>query len=158
MPSTGEEIGPFLSFYRRWLDMKVREFEPRYVIFEAPILPQARLDEDGHLRPAPTNIATTRKLQGLAGVTEMVVHDLRQEGLEVEVREAYLSTVKKAITGSGKGSKPDMMSVCRKCGLAPKSYDEADAFGVWIVGLRSYAKQFVNIWDQAIWGNRGAML
>lgn len=172
MPDTKEEVGPFLDFFDRWLHRKITEVLEEagvvtavgdygtyptdakvYLIFEAPVLPRARLDNRGHLVQAPTTIATTRKLQGLAGVTEMV--GVRRH---LEVREVHLQTVKKELSGSGRGEKPDMIRAAKRCGLNPKNSDEADAFGVWLVGVRHYAKQFQHTWDQRLWGGRGAML
>jgi hypothetical protein len=172
MPSTGEEVGPFLDFFYRWLNAKLTElledlelatvpgpFGPKpanaadlMVIMEAPLLPRAKIDETGTLRQAPTSIATTRKLQGLAGVCEMVCY---QRG--VDIREVNLQTVKKELGGGG-GGKPDMMAAAKRCGLNPKVFDEADAFGVWIVGVRHYARQFQQIWDQRLYGGRSGNL
>lgn len=169
MPDTGEEVGPFLDFFYRWLHAKVTDlledleletvpgkFGPTpvdraalMVVMEAPLLPRARIDETGTLRQAPTSVATTRKLQGLAGVCEMVCY---QRGLEV--REVYVQTVKKELGGSGKSQKPDMMAAAKRCGLTPKTFDEADSFGVWLVAVRHYAKQFQQIWDQRLYGGR----
>ncbi len=149
MPDTKEEVGPFLDFYEKWLNMQLAEYEPTMVLFEAPLLPKAKIDNTGHLVQAPTTIATTRKLQGLAGITEMVCYRRK-----IEVREVFLQTVKKALAGDGRADKVDMMSACRRCGLAPKTFDEADAFGVWIVGVRHYAKPFQQLWDQRLYGAR----
>lgn len=150
MPDTGEEIGPFGDFFERWLAIKLDELQPSMVIFEAPLLPVARIDRDnGRLIQAPTTIATTRKLQGLAWSVEVQCYKRR-----LEVREVYGSTVKKELSGSGKGVKADMMAAAKRCGLAPKSFDEADAFGVWLVGVRHYAKAFQQRWDQRLYGGR----
>lgn len=167
MPDTKEDVGLFLDFFDRWLHAKVTEvleeggvettpgdYGPKptstvYLVFEAPLLPRARLDGRGHLVAAPTSIATTRKLQGLAGVAEMV--GVRR-GLEV--REVFLQTVKKELGGSGRAEKPDMVRAAKRCGLNPKNTDEADAFGVWLVGVRHYARQFQHTWDQRLWSNR----
>lgn len=147
MPSTGEEIGPFGDFFERWLNIKLDELQPSMVMFEAPLLPGAKIGDDGHLVKAPTSIATTRKLQGLAWSVEVQCHRRR-----LEVREVYGATVKKELSGSGRGQKPDMMAAARRCGLAPKSFDEADAFGVWLVGVRYYASKFRQRWDQRLYG------
>lgn len=149
MPDTGEEVGPFLDFYMQWLELQLREYQPSMVIFEAPLLPKASIDDRGHLKQAPTTIATTRKLQGLAGVTEMVCFRAK-----LEVREVYLQTVKKELGGHGHATKVDMMAAAKRCGLEPRTYDEADAFGVWLVAVRHYAKQFQHVWDQRLYGGR----
>ena len=169
MPDTKEDVGSFLYFYRRWLHRKLDElFEevnaechptadglklenPRDVIiaFEAPLLPRAHLHHDpvkgAQLKQAPVTMATTRKLQGLAGVTEMVAIE---RGCLCE--EANLQSVKKALGGAG--GKEDMMAAAKRCGLAPKVHDEADAFGLWILAVRAYAKQFQRVWDQKLYG------
>lgn len=177
MPDTGEEVGPFLDFFYQWFHAKVSDlmldleleavpgrFGGRFgptpadttaimVVMEAPLLPRARIDELGTLRQAPTSVATTRKLQGLAGVCEMVCY---QRG--IEVREVYVQTVKKELGGSGSAGKPDMMAAAKRCGLAPKTFDEADSFGVWLVAVRHYAKQFQQLWDQRLYGGRAGTL
>lgn len=162
MPDTKEEVGPFLSFFQRWLQAMILEHRPTYVVFEAPMLPKARFDRaTGKMTQAPTTIATTRKLQGLAGVCEMVVFDLNFEGrnkpswTQVEVREVFLQTVKKELAGSGRAEKPDMMRAAKRCGVDVRTYDEADAFGVWLVSVRHYAKTYQHIWDQKLFGGRG---
>jgi hypothetical protein len=171
MPDTGQEVGPFLDFFYRWLHLKLTELmqdidglevkpgpfgiQPAdasglMVIMEAPVLPRAKIDDQGTLRQAPTSLATTRKLQGLAGVCEMVCY---QRG--VEIREVFVQTVKKELGGSGSSGKPDMMAAARRCGMEPKTFDEADAFGVWLVSVRHYARQFQHTWDQRLYGGRG---
>lgn len=176
MPSTKEEVGPFLDVFFRWLHGKISELQteagieteagvygPRsvdpkalVVIIEAPFLPKAKFDRaTGVLHQAPTTIATTRKLQGLAGIAEMVCYQRH-----VLIEEANLASVKKALGGSTtrKTSEVDMMEAARKCGLAPKVHDEADAFGVWILAVRAYARRYQHIWDQKLYGARGALV
>ncbi len=151
MPSTGDEIGPFLDFYDLWLNAKIALLkaaaegagtEP-LVVFEAPVLPSARFDrEKGKLIKAPTSIVVTRKLQGLAGVTEMVCH--RQK---VPVREEFQQSVKLGLTGKGNADKLMCMAAAKRFGVAPANFDEADAFGVWLVGgVRKYAKKHAKRW------------
>ena len=173
MPSSKEDVGQFLDYFFRWMHAKVTELQAEYdvevtpgtygdrsvhpnhliVIIEAPILPKARYDSaTNRLLQAPTSIATTRKLQGLAGVAEMVCV---QRGLLIE--EVFPSTVKAAL-GGGRAEKPDMMHVAQKCGLSPKKHDEADAFGVWICAMRAYAKQYQHLWDQRLYGGKGGLI
>ena len=153
MPDTKEEVGPFLDFFMKRFTILLDEIKPSMVIFEAPLLPKATIDAAGYLKQAPTTIATTRKLQGLAGVTEMVCFQRR-----LEVREVGGSTVKKELGGTGKAGKPDMMAAAKRCCMAPKTCDEADAFGVWLVGVRHYAKPFQGIWDQRLYGGQAGKL
>lgn len=173
MPDTKEEVGPFLDYFFRWMHAKVtelqQEFEiettpgvygPRSVdrkalicVIEAPLLPKARIDTtpgaNGRLIQAPTSIATTRKLQGLAGFAETVCFQRN-----VLIEEVHLQSVKKALGGSGRADKPDMMAAAERCGLKPKVHDEADAFGVWICAMRAYARQYQHLWDQRLYGPR----
>ena len=130
MPSTGSDVGRFLCAWEDWLSGWIGEVEPTLVIFEAPIL------------PGQTQIATTRKLQGMAGVTEMVCH---RRG--IEVAELATSQVKKALTGSGRAEKADMMQACRVYGFDPKTSDEADAFGIWLCALRLRHPVHAGRWD-----------
>ncbi|MCO8017520.1 crossover junction endodeoxyribonuclease RuvC [Brevundimonas diminuta] len=119
LPSTGTDVGLFLSAWEDWLRPQVREVGPSLIVFEAPIL------------AGQTQIATTRKLQGMAGVTEMVAH---RAG--IECAEVATSQVKKALTGNGRAEKPAMMAACRAYGFDPKTSDEADAFGIWLCAVR----------------------
>lgn len=173
MPDTKEDVGTFLDFYFRWLHAKITDLQaeanvacyptpygakledPKSLIcvFEAPIEMRARIDPDptkkGRIIQAPTSAATSRKLKGLAGVTEMVCI---QRGVLCE--EVNLMTVKKALGGFGEAGKDDMMAAAERCGLKPKVHDEADAFGIWIVSMRAYARQYQHLWDQRLYGRR----
>lgn len=140
MPSTGADVGRFLAAYRDWLTEKVCEVEPDLIVMEAPIL------------HGTTTITVTRKLQGLAGVTEMVVTDLNQKhralGLaEIEVAEVAATSVKKALTGSGRAEKPAMIEAARLYGLNPSCSDEADAFGVFLLTVRTRLPELAGRWD-----------
>jgi crossover junction endodeoxyribonuclease RuvC len=119
LPSTGTDVGLFLSAWEDWLRPQVREVGPSLIVFEAPIL------------AGQTQIATTRKLQGMAGVTEMVAH---RAG--IECAEVATSQVKKALTGSGKADKAQMIAAAKAYGFDPKTSDEADAFGIWLCAVR----------------------
>lgn len=132
------EVGPFVSYYRKWLIMKLGEIQPSMVIFESPIL------------PAKANYDTLMKLYGLAVETDVVSHDLG-----IDCTRVMPSSVKLAVGGSGRADKADMMAAARRCGLSPKTYDEADAFGVWMYGLRCYAKQHQEAWDRRLYSARG---
>lgn len=153
MPSTGDEIGPFLDFYQRWLMAKLDQLKTLaaaeksrpLVVFEAPFLPKAKFDRStGKMSQAPTNIVTTRKLQSLSGLTEMLCYQAK-----VDVREEMLQTVKLGLAGHGRADKLDMMRAAKAYGVNPANFDEADAFGVWLVGgVRKYAKKHAPIWDK----------
>lgn len=174
MPNEKDDVGNFLDFYFRWLHLKITDLQaelgpdeemdptpwgaklrnPRslIIVFEAPLLPRAHIHHDpvkgAQLKQAPVTTDTTRKLQGLSGVTEMVAV---QRGCLVE--EVNVQTVKKAL-GTGSNDKADMMAAAKRCGLAPKVHDEADAFGIWILAVRAYRKEFQRVWDQRLYGPR----
>lgn len=137
MPSAVEP-GEFLDFWARWLERQLDEVKPRVVVFEAPILPRE------------TSITTVRKLVGMAGVLEMLLTRRK-----IEHSECTTSQVKKYLTGDGKAEKPDMMRAAKKCGVMPKNYDEADAFGVWLLGVHYYARQHQPRWDKAMFSGSG---
>ena len=129
-PSTGPDIGRFLDAGEVWIRSFLQAIQPALVVFEAPVLPQT------------TQIATVRKLHGLAGVIEMVCY---REG--VEVAEAHLQSVKKALTGKGNAKKPEMVAACRAYGFSPAVEDEADAFGVWLLTVRTRHPKLSHAWD-----------
>lgn len=139
LPSTGEDVGRFLCAYEDRLRGLLDRVKPTILVFEAPVLPRAKFNKITKRVEGGVSLMTTRKLQGLAGVTEMVAH---RQGLpchEVQPAEA-----KQALTGKGNAKKPAMVADCRAFGLSPKTYiqdgglasDEADAFGVWLCAIR----------------------
>jgi len=130
LPSTGADVGLFLSAWEDWLRPQVREVGPSLIVFEAPIL------------AGQTQIATTRKLQGMAGVTEMVAH---RAG--IECAEVATSQVKKVLTGNGRAEKPAMMAACRAYGFDPKTSDEADAFGIWLCAVQLRHPSHARRWE-----------
>lgn len=149
MPSTGDEVGPFLCAFEDWIRMMVDGVQPRRIVFEAPVLPRAKINKFTRKLEGGVSLITTRKLQGLAGVLEMVAH---REGLachEVQPAEA-----KKALTGRGGAKKHEMVAACRAYGLDPKTYtvdgqpasDEADAFGVWLHAIRITRPELAARW------------
>lgn len=170
MPKVTDDLGDYGDFYFRWLHAKITELQdeaeaettpgvygarlvdPKAVIivFEAPLLPPARYDPVKNRMVQQTNAYTTRKLQGLAMLTEVVG---RQRNCVTE--EINLATVKKQVGGTGSAGKADMMAVAKKCGLNPPTHDAADAFGVWILAMRAYARQYQHIWDQRLYGGKG---
>lgn len=163
LPTTGDDVGLFGVFFWKWLNAMLEQEEIDLVVFEAPMLPGARIDpKTGNLIKAPTTIQTTRKLQGLAVITEVIVKlasdDLVAAGYpEIRCREVFLQTAKKELGGSGKASKLDMMTAAKRCGVNPRIEDEADAFGVWLVGIRHYRKAFAPMWDKKLWSGRGLL-
>lgn len=171
LPKSGEENGPYFDFFFRWMHAKITElqadaaietspgdFGPRSVdpkalicAIEAPLLPPARYDAEKNKWVRTTNLATTRKLQGLAGFAETICFQRN-----VLCEEVYGSQVKAAL-GSGRNEKPDMMAAAKRCGLNPPTHDAADAFGVWVLMMRAYARHHQHQWDQRLYGGRGLL-
>lgn len=198
MPATAEDVGEFLSHFRRWfrpmldrlLAIAVAENEARaarnkerwdrlgpaaavedelevsvLVIFEAPILPPPQMQQDLKGRwkaKAMTTVHTLRKLQGLAAIVEVEVFDLAAAGWPIYCREVPLQTVKKELGGSGRAEKADMIFAARRAGIeisaGSEGEDEADAFGVWLVGLKHHAPQHFPHWLARINGGRGSLV
>jgi Holliday junction resolvasome RuvABC endonuclease subunit len=132
LPS-GVEAEEFLDFWDRWLNRHFAEINPTRVVYEAPIL------------QGISNMHTAEKLIGLSNF--LVVNCYRRK---IPVEKVMPTQVKKYLTGDGKAEKPDMMRVARRCGVSPKNYDEADAFGSWLLALSYHAREHQPRWDAAI--------
>lgn len=122
-PSTGDDLGRFAYSYAQWLAGKIRELQPKEIVFESPILPRE------------TNITTLKKLYGLAVVTEFIAIS---EG--VTCQEITAGQWRKSFLGSQypKGGtreelKRAVIDACRHMGWNPNSTDDADALGIWFV-------------------------
>ena len=140
LPKTDADLGRFLRAYRDWLTELVSEVEPELVVYESPVLHNV------------TSLITVRKLNGLCGMTEVVIGDLnaayRKAGAaEIEVAEVSPTSVKKALTGNGRAEKPDMIRAAELYGLNPACSDEADAFGVWLLTVRTRFPKTAGHWD-----------
>lgn len=142
------------------------EEDPVLVIYEAPILPDAVKEFDPvsrkMVRKGGTNIETTIKLQGLVAMVEVEVAAMIEAGRPVVIYSCANSSAKKALGGTGRADKGDMVFAARRAGidLSPgkEGRDEADAFGVWLVGLAWYAPHLRERWDAAIRSNRGSLV
>jgi hypothetical protein len=134
------------------------------VIFEAPVLPPAQVEQVRGKWKAKqqTTIHTTRKLQGLAALAELLPYQLKEQGFPIYCREVPLQTVKKRLGGHGRAEKADMVFAARRAGIevsaGDEGEDEADAFGVWLVGLESHAPQHFPRWLARINGGRGSLV
>lgn len=115
----GCEIGPFMSTAESWLVKLIRDHTPGMVVFESPIMPTV------------TQIATLRKLYGIAALIEKICNDLK-----IPVREAAGSTVYKAfgVKGKGKERKENCIAACVRYGWYPQDDNEADAMILWHYG------------------------
>lgn len=122
-PSSGDDLGRFGYAYLQWLTGKLRELQPKEIVFEANILPRE------------TNITTLKKLYGLAFVTEIAA---LSEGIPCseitagEWRRAFLGQhyPRKATRDELKRA---VVTACRQMGWEPNSTDDADAIGIWYV-------------------------
>jgi len=149
LPSTGDDVGAFLCAYEDWLEVRIDEVEATVIIFEAPVLPRPKWNKVTKKLEGGVSIQTTRKLQGLAGVTEMIA--TRRNLL---CREAQPAEVKQALAGKGNAKKPEMVRAARALGFAPHVYtqageeasDEADALGVWLSWVRVRHPQQAAAW------------
>lgn len=155
MQSTGRDVGAFAVDFWQFIDPLLERISPNVVIFEAPTLPAAKRNkETGLLEEAATaqNIHTLRKLYGLACITEMAC-----TFRGIDCREVSLNTVKKTLAGHGHASKANMMDAARRAGIeltaGDEAEDEADAFGVWLVGVRHFAPQHSIAWDRRLYGS-----
>lgn len=126
LPVTGEDIGAFAVAYDRWLHAMVREAEPTFCVFEAPMATTA----------GRSTLATTQKLQGLCWHTEFVC---RTYG--IEYRQVAAASWKKMFTGSGSASKAKaratggvypVISACRERGWDVTNDNQADALGIFV--------------------------
>lgn len=154
-PPRAEDRGPAFTtlrnFVRRRID-KAAERRVRLIVgFEQPLLPRPFL-KNGRI-VWNCNIETTLLLQGLVGVVEQLCDETDTECGHVDV-----GTVKKALAGFGGAEKEDMVFVARKVGLTIERHDTADAFGVWLAGIREFDKRRSEEWDRRIWSSRGGLL
>ena len=149
MPTTGDDVGAFLAFFRGWFVPTVRRLEPEFLVFEAPILPASKWNAETKKVEGQTNLMTTRKLQSLAGVLELMCKDL-----ELPCFEVHLGTAKKALTGNGAARKSDMLQSARRQGLelsaGNAAFDEADAFAIWLVGVQEKRADLWPLWEQRL--------
>jgi Holliday junction resolvasome RuvABC endonuclease subunit len=153
IPDTGEDYGAWALFFEKWLLLLLEEQQPSVVTFESAILPKDRFNPETKRMESTTHPVTVKKLNWLSVHVE---HACAKLGLECA--QTPNSTVKKALTGNGRAQKPDMMAAAKRCGLTPKNFDEADAFGVWIVSVRAYARQYQHRWDTLLARDRGGMI
>lgn len=123
LPPSGDDLGRALHTFATWLSAKVRELQPREIVFEAPIL------------PAQTNIKTLKKLYCLAGMVEFIA---AIEG--VPCSEITAGEWRKAFLGPyyPKSSTRDelkraVIAACRQMGWEPRQDDDADAMGILYV-------------------------
>jgi hypothetical protein len=113
LPKTGTDIGAFIFEYDAWLQTMLDDVY--YIVFEQPIM------------PAITQIATLRKLYGLASHTEFVA---TTRG--IKCREAPVQKVKSfmGVKRTGDQGKRDMVDAVARYGYEAEDHDAADAIGI----------------------------
>lgn len=137
-PKTGQDIGRFLAYFRKWLGEAIEQMGPTEILFESPILTGIK------------NLTTLRKLYSLAGVAELVAFDY-----ELPIAEANLSSIRvhfvgmrcapKAILGKEKRRqwiKARTVAECRKRGFRVADDNDADALALMSYGLSLKQKGF----------------
>lgn len=127
------------------------------VVVEAPILTKKdKLD-------------TVRKLYGISFVVETwaaLVSDRRVKAGEAPLpcREAGLKQIKRELAGHTGAEKHEMVAAALKCGVAlPPTLDKgredaADAFGGWLMGLRTVNREASGRWDRRLWSTRHGLV
>jgi Holliday junction resolvasome RuvABC endonuclease subunit len=135
LPRTGNNIGVFLSTFSAWLRPALLERQPDLVVFESPILRGA------------TQIATLRKLYGLAGVTEMIADEYGARVFECSITQA-----KKALSGNGRAEKPDMIEAAKGRGVEVTDDNQADAFGVFLFAVAQASPSNLSAYDPVFAG------
>ena len=149
-PEDKDDLGPVFDFWDRWLGKHLDEWEPTRVLYEAPTLPRPTIDPRTGKAVQRTTTATTRRLYSMQSFLE--VQCLRRR---IPCFECPIQSIKKELTGNGRAQKDDMVLMAKRCGLNPKTHDEADAFAVWLMGVRYYAKEHQQMWDKRIYSGKG---
>lgn len=127
---TGDDIGSFLEEYERWLEMVCDEWGFDWIVFESPVLPQARKDPKTGRVNILTNITTLRKTYGLAAVTELVARRR-----QIAYAEDYQQKHRKHFIGVG-GGKPGKelkamaVAMCQALGLPITDHNVAEAVAI----------------------------
>jgi hypothetical protein len=122
-------VGEALNAYQLWLIERAGPLceGGLVIVFETPwVGPKTHQD-------------VARKLQGLAGVTEMVAHQLG-----VRCMEANNASVLLHFTGKGGGKRKEKkartITACNERGFHPRNDDEADA-----IALLDYAAHYLRV-------------
>ena len=137
----GEHFGALGVPFKRDLIRLIGDHGVERVIYEAPL----KLRHDSML--------TLRKIYGMGFLLETACAEIG-----VPCREEDPKPVKLELTGTRKADKDAMVLAARRAGISlPRTKadgmeDAADAFAVWLVAVRLYAKQHLPLWDQRIHG------
>jgi Holliday junction resolvasome RuvABC endonuclease subunit len=108
--------------YQDWLADQITVHEPRALLFEAPLPPQAF-----------NSVDTARQLLGLVALTEAMAH--RRE-IQI-VGEVNSQAVRKFFCGTGRAKKEDVIAECVHRGWKIADHNQADAAAVFAYGIAS---------------------
>ena len=131
LPSTGSDIGRFAKAFDDWLVAQVSGEGADKVteaVFESPILPRQ------------TQLATVRKLSGLAWHTEFICTEF-----QIPCYEAHQQQVRKYVAGKGNAKKPDIVAAVRRYGYDVGEDDnQADAISVRLFTIATRYPELIN--------------
>lgn len=137
----------------QYLTVAFNRFNPTALAYEAPIL----IARGKGKRQYGDKLSTLRLLYPMGAYVELFG---RRAG--VPVYEVTVSEIKREVTGNSYAPKDDMVAAARHCGLqlptGPGAMDAADAWGAWLLLLRSTDKARSLEWDKRIYTPRGALL
>ncbi len=159
IPGVGDDLGELLDVLDSHATRLFDRYQPTRTIQEAPILP-SQYGDDPATRGSVMGSLLQRRGQFCMG--PHIEFMSRRRG--VAYHECDIYDVKQALTGSKKAQKPDMVRMALKLGvtlpelLVEGREDAADALGVWLVGVRFYAKEFAPAWDRRVYSPLGALL
>jgi hypothetical protein len=143
LPSTGGDIGTFLSAYRTWLLAAIDRWAPTEIVFEMPIL------------PSTTNLATVRKLYSLCGVTELLAKERA-----IRCAEANLMDIRRHFIGASRAPscvpakerrqwiKERTISECRRRGFRPIDDNAGDALALFSFVMTSRRSTFLMLGNE----------
>jgi hypothetical protein len=119
------EGGQILAAFRGWLNWRLAEWRPEWIVFEAPYVPHPR-------SPIPVDINVVRRLFAMCGIVEMTAHE---HG--IRCREEQSNVICKFFTGNGSwGGRANKKAATQKMaavyGFPGVSEDEADALALFV--------------------------
>lgn len=120
LPSTGDNVGQFLSAWRKEL-IELLQGTTK-VIFEAPILPKT------------TSMKTVTKLHSMAGLTELACYNMQIPCFSVQpmsVKKNWLGKVPNTRGMKPHEKKAPMIQRAKDLGFDPQDSDTADAIAIW---------------------------
>jgi hypothetical protein len=138
----GVETGEVLHRFRLWLDERLGDWRPAWVVFEAPYVPRTaptrirtRTGEVVATLPPkspPIDIKVLRRLISLCGLVEMVAWQHK-----IACREEASNVICRHFTGHGSWGgraekKAATQRMCAVHGWAGVTEDEADALALWV--------------------------